>query len=76
MERLTTKGIALTVQPAVRAYLVEHGFDPNYGARPVKRLIEKVIVDALADRFVKGEITHGGKIQAILTKDRTVALVR
>ncbi|MDO8469670.1 MAG: AAA family ATPase [bacterium] len=75
-ERLTTKGIALAVQPAVRAYLVEHGFDPNYGARPVKRLIEKVIVDALADRFVKGEITHGGKIQAILTKDRTVALVR
>lgn len=74
--RLLAKGITLAIRPAVRDYLVEHGFDPEYGARPVKRLIQKVIVDALADQLVRGTLPHGGKIQAVLTKDRTVALVR
>jgi ATP-dependent Clp protease ATP-binding subunit ClpB len=72
--RLKKKGLTLTVRPEVRAYLMEHGFDPDYGARPVKRLIEKTIVDALADSMVKGNVQHGKKITVSLTKSNHVAI--
>ncbi len=73
--RLAKKGITLAVRPEVREYLVAHGFDPDYGARPVKRLIEKTIVDALADRMVKGNVPHGKKITVSLTKSDRVAVI-
>ncbi|MFH0806322.1 MAG: AAA family ATPase [Candidatus Brennerbacteria bacterium] len=73
-DRLKHKGLALSVKPEVRRYLVTHGFDPDYGARPVKRLIEKTIVDALADSMVKGNVQHGKKIIVSLTKSNRVAI--
>ncbi|MDP3975155.1 MAG: AAA family ATPase [Candidatus Jorgensenbacteria bacterium] len=72
--RLKRKGITLAVKPEVRAYLVTHGFDPDYGARPVKRLIEKTIVDALADSMVKGKVNHGHTLTVSLTKSNHVAI--
>lgn len=74
--RLAKKGLTLAVRPEVRRYLVAHGFDPDYGARPVKRLIEKTIVDALAESMVKGAVNHGNKITVSLTKSNRVAISR
>ncbi|KKW47747.1 MAG: ATP-dependent chaperone ClpB [Parcubacteria group bacterium GW2011_GWA1_60_11] len=62
-ERLTDKNIKLAVEPAARKYLAEHGFSPEFGARPIKRLIQKVILDKLADRIIRGEFKHGGKVK-------------
>ena len=62
------------IRPEVRTYLVEHGFDPDYGARPVKRLIEKTIVDALAEAMVKGKVNHEKKITVSLSKSDRVAI--
>ncbi len=70
--RLAEKGITLQVKPEVKRYIVEHGFDPDYGARPIKRLIQKVIVDALADRIVRGSLKDGTKATVILTKGNQV----
>ncbi|MBI2278840.1 MAG: AAA family ATPase [Candidatus Brennerbacteria bacterium] len=72
--RVQKKGLALVVHPEVRRYLVAHGFDPDYGARPVKRLIEKTIVDALADSVVKGVVSHGHTVIVSLTKSNRVAI--
>ena len=72
--RLKTKGITLNITPEVRKYLVMRGFDPDYGARPVKRLIEKTIVDALADRMVRGTVNNGKKLTVALTKSNDVAI--
>ncbi len=66
--RLLEKGITLQIKPEVKRYIIEHGFDPDYGARPVKRLIQKVIVDTLADRIVRGTLRDGTKATVILTK--------
>ncbi len=66
--RLLEKGITLQIKPEVKRYIIEHGFDPDYGARPVKRLIQKVIVDALADKIVRGTLRDGTKATVILTK--------
>ncbi|MEK7513099.1 MAG: AAA family ATPase, partial [Patescibacteria group bacterium] len=76
MERLREREITLVVKPEVRRYLVEHGFDPDFGARPIKRLIQKIIVDALADKMVRGEVKNGQKVNAILTKSQRVELTR
>ncbi len=73
-ERLEKKGILLNVRPEVKAYLVEHGFDPDYGARPIKRLIQKVIVDALADRLVRGDVKDGKKVHVSLSKEHRVEI--
>lgn len=70
--RLKERGISLTIRPSVREYIVKNGFDPDFGARPIKRLIEKVIVDALADRMVRGHIKDGQKVTVSLTKENRV----
>ncbi|MFA5870354.1 MAG: AAA family ATPase [Candidatus Paceibacterota bacterium] len=75
-ERLKVKNISIVVKPAVKAYLSEEGFDPDYGARPIKRLIEKVIVDALADKIIRGEVNEGQKLTISLSKDRRVVIGR
>lgn len=73
-KRLKDKGIKMTVRPAIKKYLAEHGFNPDYGARPVKRFIQKVIVDALADKLVRGEIKEGDKATVDLNARREVVV--
>ncbi len=47
-----------------REFLAERGFDPAYGARPLKRLIQKEIQDQLALRLLQGEFADGDRIEA------------
>ncbi len=75
-ERLAAKGITLNIRPEVKKYLVENGFDPNYGARPVKRLIQKVIVDALAEKIVGGLLKDGEKANIVLNRENRVEVTR
>ncbi|MDP3729208.1 MAG: AAA family ATPase [bacterium] len=67
-ERITGKGMKLVIDPSVRSYLINQGYSPEYGARPLKRLIQKVILDKMADKLIKGELHHGGKAKISLTK--------
>jgi len=53
--------ITLTVDPAAREYLAREGFSAEFGARPLKRLIQKIILDKLADKIIRGDIKDGGK---------------
>ncbi len=73
-EKLASKGIKLIIKPSIKDYLVKNGFDADYGARPVKRLIQKVIVDELADRMIKGEIKDGQKVNISLNKSNLVEI--
>ena len=71
-EKLLARGIRISIKPEVKSYLVSNGFDADYGARPVKRLIQKAIVDALADIVVKGGIKNGKRITVALNKSNRV----
>ena len=51
--RLAKKGIRLKVSPELKAYLVKKGFDPVYGARPLKRAIQDLILNPLAQRLLQ-----------------------
>ncbi len=74
--RLKERNIEITVKPAVRQYIADNGFDPDYGARPIRRLIQKVIVDALADKIIRGEIKDGQKLTISVTKANRVEISR
>ncbi len=62
-EKLAERQIKLTVDPSLKKYLIDNGFDPEYGARPIRRLIQKVILDNLADKIIKGDVKDGQKIK-------------
>lgn len=62
-EKLKEKNIKVNIDPAAKKYIVDNGFDPEYGARPIKRLIQKAILDKLADKIIGGEIQDGAKVK-------------
>ncbi|MFQ6672119.1 MAG: AAA family ATPase, partial [Candidatus Tectimicrobiota bacterium] len=61
-ERLAEKGIAIEVSEAVKERLAQEGFDPLYGARPLKRAIERTIENELAGRIIEGQFTEGDTV--------------
>jgi len=60
--RLVGRRLTLDVTPAAREWLAVTGFDPVYGARPLRRLIQSAIGDKLARGLIAGEITDGDKV--------------
>jgi ATP-dependent Clp protease ATP-binding subunit ClpB len=60
--RLAERHIEITLSDAAREHLVRVGYDPAYGARPLKRAIQKEIETPLARRLVAGEIRDGQKV--------------
>ncbi len=61
--RLAERGHALEVTEAARQYLAEIGYDPDFGARPLKRLIQRELQDPLALRILSGEFPEGALIR-------------
>jgi len=67
-EQLDERGIKFSVDAKAKKYIIENGFDPEFGARPMKRLIQKVILDKLADQIIKGKVKDGSKVKISLDK--------
>ncbi|HJG92709.1 MAG TPA: AAA family ATPase, partial [Brachybacterium massiliense] len=61
--RLRDRRIALEVDESATGWLAAEGFDPLYGARPLKRLVQKEIGDSLARLILKGEVQDGQTVQ-------------
>ncbi len=61
--RLAERHITLALDGAAKEYLSKEGFSPEFGARPLKRLMQKVILDTLADKIIRGEFKEGGKVR-------------
>ncbi len=61
-KRLAVRRITISVTDAARAWLAETGYDPAYGARPLRRLIQSAIGDPLARTLIAGEVTDGGAV--------------
>jgi ATP-dependent Clp protease ATP-binding subunit ClpB len=61
---LTDKRLTLELTEAARAFLAERGYDPTYGARPLKRAVQKYMLDPLALKVLAGEFVPGDHIQA------------
>jgi len=61
-DRLLERNLTLDVTPAAKDLLIEQGYDPSYGARPLKRLIQKNIENILANEILKGAFVPGDTI--------------
>ena len=61
-KRLAVRRITIHVTDAARAWLAEAGYDPAYGARPLRRLIQSAIGDPLAKLLIGGEVVDGGNV--------------
>jgi ATP-dependent Clp protease ATP-binding subunit ClpB len=61
-KRLAVRRISVHVTDAARAWLAEAGYDPAYGARPLRRLIQTSIGDPLAKLLIGGEVVDGGSV--------------
>ncbi|MEC4811720.1 MAG: ATP-dependent Clp protease ATP-binding subunit [Scytonema sp. PMC 1069.18] len=57
--RLTEKGIILEVTESFKERVVQEGYDPSYGARPLRRAIMRLLEDSLAEAMLAGEVTEG-----------------
>ncbi len=64
MRRLKSQGIRLEVSQKLKEYLARAGYDPVYGARPLKRIINEVILDEIALQIIEGKIRSGDKVNA------------
>lgn len=62
--RLSDRRISLDVSDSARAWLAEHGYDPVYGARPLRRLVQTEIGDQLARLLLSGKVHDGARVVA------------
>jgi ATP-dependent Clp protease ATP-binding subunit ClpB len=61
-QRLADRRLQLEVAEPARAWLASHGYDPVYGARPLRRLVQTAIGDRLAKALLSGEIRDGDTV--------------
>ncbi|MGR7994751.1 ATP-dependent chaperone ClpB [Xanthobacter sp. ZOL 2024] len=66
---LEDRKITITLSPEARHFLAEKGYDPAYGARPLKRTIQKLVQDPLAEKILAGDILDGATVQVTLEGD-------
>ncbi len=64
VKRLATKQISLTLSPEVISMLVDKGYDPQYGARPMRRAIERLLEDPIAEAILRGDLAAGHSSRA------------
>ncbi|MBJ19965.1 MAG: ATP-dependent chaperone ClpB [bacterium] len=67
--RLAERRLRLDLSDPARDFLAQRGYDPQYGARPLKRLIQREVQDPLAMRILEGEFVEGTMVRGDLTED-------
>ena len=72
--RMLEKGIALSVTEAFKERLVEEGYNPSYGARPLRRAVMRLLEDSLAEEFLSGRIGDGDSALVDVNDDKQVVI--
>jgi ATP-dependent Clp protease ATP-binding subunit ClpB len=65
---LADRKIVIELDAAAREWLADKGYDPAYGARPLKRVIQKSLQDPLAELILSGRVKDGEKVKISATK--------
>ncbi len=75
-ERLLKKHLFIELSDEAEAYFVKNGYDPSYGARPMRRLLQTKIEDALSLKIISGEFSEGGTACIGVCSDEIVITVK
>jgi len=67
--RLLEKEITMVLDPSARDLLVEKGYDPSYGARPMRRAVERFLEDPLAEALLRGEVKAGDSVKVVRVEE-------
>lgn len=71
-KRLDSKKISLKITDNAKKHLAKHGFDPNFGARPLKRTIQQSIENPLAMMILEGKLGDGGEVKVDVKEDKII----
>jgi len=71
---LKDRDIALELTPRAREWLANEGYDPAYGARPLKRVIQREVQDELAEEILSGKVTDGTRVRVDADEEGIVLL--
>ena len=72
----TDRKITLDLDESAREWLADKGYDPAYGARPLKRVIQREVQDPLAEKILAGEVPDGSKVKITAGTDKLLFLPR
>src|SRR3954449_3722210 len=72
MDRLKARNIRLQLDEKAKDYLVDKGYDPQYGARPMRRSVERFLEDPLAEEILKGNLHEGEPVQVTVEENKLV----
>jgi len=75
-DRLKEKGMQLELSSTAQQMLAEEGYDPQYGARPLKRVIQDKILNAIANAIIAHEITEGDTVLIDMNSDKAITVTK
>ena len=75
-EQLAGHNMRLVLEPAVKDLLAQKGYDPNYGARPLRRVVQQMIEDPLSEQLLLGRFEEGDTIIARLNENNEIVFVK
>ena len=70
MERMSRKSVQLVLDEKAKDFLVDKGFDPQYGARPMRRSVERYLEDPLVEEILRGSLADGVPVEVSAEKDK------
>jgi ATP-dependent Clp protease ATP-binding subunit ClpC len=73
--RIQKLGFTIKITDAAKDFIVEKGYDENYGARPLKRAIQKYLEDPMAEEMIKNNLTEGDEIEVDYDKEKSEIIV-
>lgn len=62
-KRLESKDISVTITQSAKDYIVSEGYDAEYGARPLRRMLQRLVEDKLSEKLIRAEISSGDKVK-------------
>src|SRR5690606_11426555 len=74
--RITDLGYEIRLTDAAKEFIAEKGFDESFGARPLKRAIQKYLEDPIAEEILKGELNDGDAIEVGYDKEKNEITVK
>jgi ATP-dependent Clp protease ATP-binding subunit ClpC len=75
-DRVSDEGLALRRTDAATGFLVDHGYDEQFGARPLRRAIQRYVEDPLSDKILVGEFAAGDAIEVDVSPEKDKLVFR
>src|SRR5947208_16554641 len=70
LRRVKAKEVHIELQQSAKEFLIEKGDDPQYGARPMRRAVERFLEDPLAEELLRGHVKPGDRVEVIAAEDK------